>query len=64
MPLVVDDEGCRLAFGKISELAYKHGLSVYDATCLELALRRKRPLASRGEALCKAALDCHVKLVI
>ena len=64
MPLVVDDEGPRLAFGKISELAHEHGLSVYDATYLELALRRKLPLASRDEALCKAAHTCRVRLLI
>ena len=64
LPLVVDDEGIRLALGKISELAAEHGLSVYDATYLELALRRKLPLASRDDALCKAAQGCRVKLLL
>jgi predicted nucleic acid-binding protein len=64
MPLVVDDEGCRLAFERISELAAEHGLSVYDAAYLELALRRKLPLASRDEALCSAAGNCRVKLLL
>ena len=64
LPLVVDDEGPRLALGRISELAAEHGLSVYDATYLELALRRKLPLASRDEALCKAAQGCRVKLLL
>ncbi|MCZ7639094.1 MAG: type II toxin-antitoxin system VapC family toxin [Verrucomicrobia bacterium] len=64
LPLVVDDEGCRLAFAKMSELAVEHGLSVYDAAYLELALRRKLPLASRDDALCKAAKDRRVKLLL
>ena len=64
LPLLVDDEGPRLALGRISELADEHGLSVYDATYLELAMRRKLPLASRDEALCKAAQGCRVKLLL
>jgi predicted nucleic acid-binding protein len=64
LPLVMDDEGPRLALGRISELASEHGLSVYDATYLELAVRRKLPLASRDGALCKAAQGCHVKLLL
>jgi len=63
LPLVVDDEGPRLAWGRISQLAAAHGLSVYDAVYLELAVRRKLPLASRDEALCKAAQSCRVKLL-
>ena len=38
--------------------------SMYDATYLELAMRRKLPLASRDEALCKAAQGCRVKLLL
>jgi len=64
LPLVVDDEGCRLAFGTVSELASEHGLSVYDAAYLELALRRKLPLASRDDALCNAAKVCDIKLLL
>ena len=64
LPLVMDDEGPRLALGKISELAAEHGLSVYDAAYLELAVRRKLPLASRDDALCKAARSCRVKLLL
>jgi predicted nucleic acid-binding protein len=64
LSLVVDDEGCRLAFGRVSELAVKHGLSVYDAVYLELALRRKLPLASRDDTLCHAAEACRVRLLL
>ena len=64
LPLVVDDDGPRLALGRISELAAEHGLTVYDAAYLELGMRRKLPLASRDEALCKAARGCRVKLLL
>jgi predicted nucleic acid-binding protein len=64
LPFRVDDEGPRLALGCISELAADHGLSAYDSAYLELAVRRKLPLASRDEALCKAAQSCRVKLLL
>lgn len=52
---VVDEEGPRFALGEISGLAERMNLSVYDATYLELALRRRLPLASRDGALNRAA---------
>ena len=63
LQLTVDDEGARHAFGKISELAEKYGLTIYDATYLELALRRSLPLASRDEALKNAAKQCGLKVL-
>ena len=36
-------------------LADRHGLTVYDAAYLDLALREGLPLASLDNALCKAA---------
>lgn len=59
----VDDEAARSAFDQISELAEKHGLTVYDATYLEIALRRKMSLASRDEALRSAGRRCGLKLL-
>ena len=61
LQFTVDDEGTRQAFGKTSELAEKHGLTIYGATYLELALRRSLPLATRDEALKTAAKQCGVK---
>ena len=63
MQLTVDEEGSRNAFGKTSELAEKYGLTIYDATYLELALRRSLPLASRDEALRNAAKQCGLKVL-
>ena len=39
---------------RLDELASQHGLSAYDAAYLELALRRKLPLATHDEALVAA----------
>jgi len=52
---LVDEEGHNLALGKIADLAATHSLSAFDAAYLELALRRRLPLASRDAALNKAA---------
>jgi predicted nucleic acid-binding protein len=61
--LTVDEEAGKMAFRKTSELAEKYGLSVYDATYLEVALRRKLSLASRDEALRQAAKRCGLKVL-
>jgi predicted nucleic acid-binding protein len=61
---VVDDEGAGLALGKITDLAQKHELSVYDAAYLELAIRKRLPLASRDVSLNKAARQAGVKTLV
>lgn len=60
--IIIDDETNRLAFSKISEIAAKCGLSIYDATYLELARRKSLPLGTRDEALRSAAKKFGVKL--
>ena len=42
--------------GRLAELARQHSLSAYDAAYLELALRKRVPLASRDSGLAKAAV--------
>lgn len=44
-------------------LARTYGLSIYDASYLELAKRAELPLASLDEALIKAAKKLKVKLI-
>ena len=61
--LIVDEEAAPVAFYRTSELAEKHGLTIYDATYLEVALRRKLPLASRDTALRDAAKRCGLKVL-
>ena len=61
---VVDEQGPSTALGKVCDLAAEHGLSVYDAAYLELAVRRGLPLASRDAALNRAARRCGVKVLL
>lgn len=63
MNLTVDEEAPHVAFHRTSDLAEKHGLSIYDATYLEVALRRKLALASRDTALREAAKRCGLKML-
>ncbi|MBI5503459.1 MAG: type II toxin-antitoxin system VapC family toxin [Deltaproteobacteria bacterium] len=58
----VDQDGASLAFTKLSTLATEHGLGVYDAAYLELAVRKKLPLACKDGPLRAAAKRCRVKL--
>jgi predicted nucleic acid-binding protein len=63
LTLVVDEEAGRAAFRKTSELAEKHGLTVYDATYLEVAVRRKLSIATRDSALKAAAKHCGLRIL-
>ena len=60
---IVDQQPGHAVFSDISDLAEKHGLTAYDATYLELALRRKLALATRDQELRKAAIDCGVQVL-
>jgi len=62
--MIVDEEGTRLALEEISRVARTYSLSVYDASYLELALRRRLPLASRDAALNKAAKAAGVRTLL
>lgn len=48
------------SFDFVFSLANRHGLTVYDAAYLELALRERLPLASLDNALVRAAGQCGV----
>lgn len=48
---------------RIAELAEAHGLTAYDASYLELALRTKSPLATFDSALIRAAKAEGVQIV-
>jgi predicted nucleic acid-binding protein len=51
------------AWGQTLQLADQHGLTVYDAAYLELALRRRLPLATLDEKLRAGATGCGVELL-
>ena len=63
LALVADDADPRSSFGRTARLAEQHGLSVYDAAYLEVALRRSLPLGSRDGALLAVARQCGVAVV-
>ena len=44
-------------------LSDRHGITVYDAAYLELALRRGVPLATRDQDLAKAAVDSGITVL-
>jgi predicted nucleic acid-binding protein len=48
---------------RIAELAQAHGLTAYDASYLELAMRTKSPLATFDSALIRAAQAEGVQIV-
>lgn len=59
----LDHEMSSLALSTLSSLASKHGLSVYDAAYLELAQRKKLPLACKDGPLRAAAKKRSVRLL-
>ncbi len=61
---IIDEEGHRLAMTETSRLAAKYSLTVYDAAYLELALRRRLPLASRDNALNTAARKLKLRTLL
>lgn len=55
LPIAVDAETPRLAWGEIMAVAERHRLTACDAAYLELALRRNLPLATFDRSLEVAA---------
>lgn len=51
------------AWGAVLALAEQHQLSAYDASYLELAIRLSAPLATRDEALARAAATAGVSVL-
>lgn len=62
IPIRADELTFTSAWGKTLELAVEYGLTAYDASYLELALRRRLPLATLDGDLIKAAKKAKVKL--
>ncbi|MGL5114698.1 MAG: type II toxin-antitoxin system VapC family toxin [Beijerinckiaceae bacterium] len=60
LEITVDTEADASVWHASSDLAAVHGLTVYDAAYLELALRRRLPLATLDAALSRAAGTCGV----
>jgi len=62
LPIVVDEETKVHAFTETIHLARAHNLSTYDASYLELAMRRSLPLATLDGKLKDAAKAVGVSL--
>jgi predicted nucleic acid-binding protein len=63
LPITLDAETDRQAWGATLQLAERHRLTLYDAAYLELALRRTMPLATLDVELRAAARAEGVKLL-
>ena len=63
LDITTDPETDTNAWGQTLQLADQCGLTVYDAAFLELALRRRLPLATLDEKLRAAATGCGVELL-
>jgi predicted nucleic acid-binding protein len=63
LPIFCDQETYDRAWGPSVELADRHHLTIYDATYLELAVRRSLPLATLDKDLRGAAERERVELL-
>ncbi|MCL6445290.1 MAG: type II toxin-antitoxin system VapC family toxin [Alicyclobacillus sp.] len=55
LKIEVDTISVAQVFNRTVEIALKHGLTAYDTAYLELAQRRRCPLATTDRRLCEAA---------
>lgn len=61
LPIEVEPDTGRRAFSSLAALARQYDLTVYDATYLELAMRRGAALATGDAALAEAARKAGVE---
>lgn len=64
LPIRIDDETAGKTWTAITQLAELYGLTAYDATYLELAVRLGLPLATSDKALIAAANASGVQLLV
>ena len=62
LPVVIDHEAASIAFTRLVDLASEHELTIYDATYIELATRRRLPLATNDARMKQAAIRSGVEL--
>jgi len=63
LPIEIDPETRERVWDAIMPLAFKHNLSVYDATYLELAIRLRLPLATLDKQLRAACRPAKVEVL-
>jgi predicted nucleic acid-binding protein len=64
LPIRIDEETAARGLREVIALARTENLTTYDATYLELAMRRDLPLASRDDALAEAAHRNGIRLLL
>ena len=64
LPIRVEPESPQRVFGEVLALAREHGLSTYDASYLDMAMRYGVPLATQDVRLQKAARQAGVVLYL
>jgi predicted nucleic acid-binding protein len=62
LPIHVEQETSPRTFNDVLPLAREHGLSAYDASYLDLAMRSGLPLATQDRSLIRAARKCGVPM--
>ena len=63
LPIAVDPVNSDRVFHETLSLARQHMLSSYDASYLELAIRRGLPIASQDNAIIRAAQNVQIKII-
>ena len=63
LPVALDHEGTAQVWGETLSIASRYGLTSYDASYLELAVRKRLPIATLDKALRTAAI-AHGVIVI
>lgn len=63
LPIIVEQEPPERMLSEILNLARKHKLSSYDASYLDLAIRKGLPFASTDSHLINAAKHCGVSIL-
>jgi predicted nucleic acid-binding protein len=63
LPIVIDERTPNVALSTVLELSRREQLSAYDASYLELAMRRGVPLATKDNDLARAANHLGVTLL-
>jgi predicted nucleic acid-binding protein len=62
LPIMVDTNTTEAVFAEIHRLAVTYRLTSYDAAYLELAMRKKLPLATLDDELRKACISAGVSI--
>jgi predicted nucleic acid-binding protein len=63
LPIAIDERTPNIALSSVLELSRREQLSAYDASYLELAMRRGVPLATKKNDLARAANNMGVTLL-